>query len=91
MKDLKDKGYFTMADGTKSTDHEDPAKKKKAKSETKPGNKRTSAVSAGKAKSAGRPKKDLSTAKKGGKSMKSDDDLDIESEKSDEEALEASD
>lgn len=29
-KELQDKGYFIMADGTKSTDHEVPAKKKRA-------------------------------------------------------------
>ena len=28
-KELKDKGYFIMADGTKSTDHQVPDKKKR--------------------------------------------------------------
>jgi hypothetical protein len=93
MKELKDKGYFIMADGTKSSDHAAPAKKK-AKSETKPGKKRESSIAA-KAKSAAPAGKDQ--AKKGtgrpGKKAKeaaedSANDLDIEGEES---KLEASD
>ena len=60
-----------MADGTKSSDYADP-KKKKAKSETKPGAKRQSAAAASAKK--GRP-----AGKTAGKATKkSDDDLDIE-------------
>lgn len=76
LKELKDKGYFIMADGTKSSDHVVASKKRKAKSETKPGNKRGSAVSAaGKKGAEGKAKKGANA-----KSKKSDDDLDIESE-----------
>ena len=94
MKELKDKGYFIMADGTKSSDYEDAGKKKKAKSETKPGKKRVSAVSVGKTAKTAKPakankKEETKVAKS---SKKSDDDLDIESEvEKSESPLEASD
>lgn len=78
--DLKDKGYFTMADGTRSDDVDQPGKKKKAKSETKSGKKRQSAVVA--KKETGK-KQQPSGAKKGGAAKsKDEDDLDIESEAS---------
>ncbi len=78
MKELKDKGYFTLEDGTKSTDIEPKPAKKKSKGDAKPSAKKSeSGIKAKKsAKSDG-------AAKKGGagaaKSKKSDDDLDIES------------
>jgi hypothetical protein len=83
LKELKDKGYFIMDDGTKSSEHKDPAKKKKTASEAKPGKKRaSSAGKAAKASKAGaKEKKAPTSAKKVGrpaKSKKSEDDLDIE-------------
>jgi hypothetical protein len=80
---LKDKGYFTMADGTRSTDIEDAGKKKKAKSETKPGKKRTSAME--KSKKGATAKGEKTDPKKAKKQQKqdddeNDDDLDIEAE-----------
>ena len=89
LKELKDKGYFMMADGTKSSDHEDPAKKKKAKSETKPGKKRSSAVSDKKAKSAKPAPAKAGKASKKDSEGSEDGDLDIESEEAS--AIEASD
>lgn len=61
-----------LADGTKSTDYADP-KKRKAKSETKPGAKRQSAAAASAKK--GKPAGKLAAGKV---SKKSEDDLDIE-------------
>ena len=80
-----------MADGTKSSDHAAPAKKK-AKSETKPGKKRDSSIAA-KAKSSAakeQPKKVPGRPKKGKDAAAEDsaNDLDIEGEES---KLEASD
>ena len=86
LKELKEKGYYTMADGTKSTDFEDAGKKKKAKSETKPGKKRASALTAGK-KSSSKAAAGKKAAAKNTK--KSDDDLDIESDGSAGEGSEA--
>lgn len=80
LAELKDKGYFTMADGTRSDEVDEPGKKKKAKSEsTKTGKKRQSAMGAKKEAASG--KKQATGAKKGAKS-KDEDDLDIESEAS---------
>ena len=79
MKELKDKGFFIMADGTKSTDHEVSGKKKKAeRSDKKEKNKkRSSAVNKSVVeKSTGRKK----SVTKGGKTKKSEDDLDIHSD-----------
>jgi hypothetical protein len=59
-----------MADGTKSSEHEAPAKKKTSKSEKKPAGKRSSALD--------KSMKSKKTPQK--KTKKSDDDLDIESE-----------
>jgi hypothetical protein len=98
---LKDKGYFTMADGSKSTDaqNQDPSKKKKVKSETKPGKKRESALVKEKpkadAKSAGGKaaggKKEVAKPKSVGK-KDSEDDLDIDGDsQSASEVLEGSD
>jgi hypothetical protein len=84
-----------MKDGSKSTDHEPPKQaKKKASGDAKPSGKKSEpTIKAGK----GKKVAEAPTAgKKGGagaaKSKKSDDDLDIESEGSNQsEALEASD
>ena len=78
MKEIEDKGYFVMADGSKSTDHEAPAKKKTSRSEKKPAGKRSSALD----KSVRSGKKDKTPQKKAAaaKTKKSDDALDIESE-----------
>lgn len=99
-KQLKEKGYFTMADGTKSTDHEVPAKKK-AKSETKPGKKRTSGASDSAAKEKKKPGRKPSAQKKSSdakadkkkdkKEEDSADDLDIQSEDASADNIEASD
>lgn len=75
MKELKEKGYFTMADGTKSSEAVS-AKKKKVKSETKAGGKRESAVAKEK------PKAPPKEKKKVAKKEVSEDDLDIESSES---------
>ena len=91
MKELKDKGYFIMKDGSKSSDHEVPVKqKKKAAGDAKPtGKKSEPKIKAAKG------KKEAPAAKKGGakETKKSEDDLDIESEEgsNQSEALEASD
>lgn len=77
MKQIKDKGFFIMSDGTKSIDHEVPEKKKSAKAEHKSVGKKASALNKSQ-------QRDKSAQKKKGKaaakSKKSDDDLDIESE-----------
>ena len=78
MKELKEKGYFTMADGTKSTEAVS-AKKKKVKSETKAGAKRESAVAKDKPKAAA-PKEEKKKAP--ANKEVSEDDLDIESSES---------
>ena len=83
-----------MADGTKSTDHE-LKKKKKAKSEVKPTGKKSESAIKGKKPVPAKSDKDAAKGGKkvvAGKSKKSDDDLDIESEASQQsESLEASD
>ena len=43
LKDLEKKGYFIMSDGTKSSDHEAPDTKRKARADTKSPAKRKSA------------------------------------------------
>ena len=63
MQELKEKGYYLMADGTKSTDIVNASKKKKAKSETKPGKKRASALTKGAKKQATEKKKKEVTKK----------------------------
>ncbi len=100
LKEFKEKGYYMMEGGIKSTDMADP-KKKKEKSESKPSGekKRSSSVAvAGKGKAAAADKKGGKAAASGKKkeTKKSDDDLDIEaSEGADQdhhsEELEASD
>ncbi len=95
MKEFKEKGYFIMADGTKSSDHA-PKKKKKAKSDVKPTGKKSESGIKGKKPAAAKADAPKGGAKKGaaaaGKSKKSEDDLDIESEESHRsEELEASD
>lgn len=81
-----------MADGTKSTDHEVPDKKRKSKGEAKSGNKRASTASGG-ATTKGGKKEPAKKDAKGGKQAtqkSSQDDLDIEGSHQSEE-LEASD
>ena len=73
VNELKEKGYFIMADGTKSTDVV-VAKKKKVKSETKAGGKRESAIAKDKPKAAPPKEKKKPAPKK----EVSEDDLDIE-------------
>lgn len=78
MKELKEKGYFTMADGTKSTDVEVPEKKKRAQRSDKKANKRGSALD-----KSTRTDRSKSAQKKSGRkdqTKQSDDDLDIESQ-----------
>ena len=75
---MKDKGYFMMSDGTKSTDHEVPNKKKRAKSTEK----KSVKSSSGKRKSVmSKGKKGKGVGASGKKSTKKSDDeeLDIES------------
>jgi hypothetical protein len=88
---IKEKGYFLLDDGTKSTDYpaeDKPTRKQKAKSgdDSKPGKKRSSGAQAASG------KKEPASGKKGAakKNTKksSDDDLDVEAS---EESLEASD
>jgi len=77
LKEIEEKGYFVLADGTKSSDYEVPAKKKTSKSEKKPAGKRSSALD----KSMKGGKRDKTPAKKAAaKTKKSADELDIESE-----------
>lgn len=80
MKEIKDKGYFIMADGTKSTDHDVPEKKKSAKSEKKSSGKRSSALDKSMKSNRDKSAQKKKGVAKGGKTKKSDDDLDIESE-----------
>ena len=75
MKEFKDKGYYLLADGTKSSDLHVPGKKKRAeRSEQKPAGKRKSALAKDDKSSAkkrtGSVKK-VQPAAKGGKSQKS--------------------
>eukprot|EP00347_Sterkiella_histriomuscorum_P007433 403348940 len=82
LKDLKDKGYFMMSDGTKSTDHEVPNKKKRAKStDKKRGKSSTGKRKSVMDKSTDKGKKGKGIAASGKKSTKKsdDEDLDIES------------
>lgn len=89
LKELADKGYFIMSDGTKSTDHEVPAKKKKtkravSKTEEKVSKKRKSSKTMEKKdKKGGDKKKDKKVKEdkkaKGGKKAADEDDLDVES------------
>ena len=82
LKDLKDKGYFMMSDGTKSTDHEVPNKKKRAKStDKKRGKSSTGKRKSVMDKSTDKGKKGKGVAASGKKSTKKsdDEDLDIES------------
>ncbi|CDW84813.1 UNKNOWN [Stylonychia lemnae] len=85
LKELQTKGYFIMADGTKSSDHAVVGKKKRGqRSEKKEAKKRSSAVN-----KSMRSEKSGEKGKKGaakGKSKKSDDDLDIESDSESENA-----
>jgi hypothetical protein len=78
MKEFKEKGYYTMEDGTKSTDVQIGAKKKRAeRSEQKPSGKRKSAMDKSKsAKKGGSAKKPAKNTKK----TEQSDELDIESE-----------
>lgn len=89
---MKDKGYFIMADGTKSTDHEVPAKKKRVSRSVKKAttSKRKSVRDKSGAKSKGGKGKSGAAAgnKKGGKQPQSDaDDLDIESNEASEQEV----
>ncbi len=88
---IKDKGYFLLDDGTKSSDYpaeDKPARKQKAKSGdlSKPGKKRSSAASAKKEGKKGAT--GASAAKKNTKKS-SEDDLDVEGDSED--SIEASD
>lgn len=86
LKEWKEKGYYTMEGGVKSTDMASP-KKKKEKSETKPKadkKRSSSAAVAGKGKATAGDKKAGKTAAAAGsgkkkETKKSEDDLDIES------------
>ena len=90
LKDLKEKGWFHMGDGTKSSDYDLGGQKKKVSGDAKPGKKRTSSVSkevkaaVAAKKTAGRPKTPVVVAK-----AQSQDDLDIEQSAS--EVVEGSD
>lgn len=96
LKEFKDKGYYLLEDGTKSTDVHVPGKKKRAdKSPAKKTDKRKSApakdtgkVSAAKRGASARK----SPAKKGGKSKQTDsDELDIEGTESEASQVQDSD
>jgi hypothetical protein len=75
LKELSDKGYFIMADGTKSSDHQVSGKKKKAQRSEKESKKRSSAVN----KSMRSEKSGAKGKKAAAKTKQSEDDLDIES------------
>ena len=76
LKELKDKGYYTLEDGTKSTELPQAGKKKKSKSDGKTGGKRKSSV--GKKEKAG-AKSEKKGGKKAQKNEEESEGLDIES------------
>jgi hypothetical protein len=86
LKELKDKGYFIMADGTKSSEHAVAGKKKKGSRSAKKEHKKRGLGAALNEKSGEKGKK---AAAKGGKTKKSEDDLDIESDSEEQEQSEA--
>ena len=95
LKEWKEKGYYMMEGGIKSTDAVDSKKKKKEKAESKPDKDKKRSSSAAVAKGKKEPasdKKGKAAAGKKKETKKSDDDLDIEgSGDHNSEELEASD